>query len=84
MDKITVYTTDRCPYCVMVKRLLDGRGLAYEEINLARDPEGRSSLVDRTGRMSFPQVLVGDELIGGFEETRDADRTGRLAELLAA
>jgi glutaredoxin 3 len=84
MDKITVYTTDRCPYCVMVKRLLDKRSLAYEEINLARDPEGRSALVERTGRMSFPQVLVGDEIIGGFEETRDADRTGRLADLLAA
>lgn len=84
MEKITVYTTDMCPYCVMVKRLLDGRGLAYEEINLARDPEGRQALVERTGRMSFPQVIIGDELVGGFDETRAAEKSGRLAELLAA
>lgn len=85
MDKkITVYTTDMCPYCIRVKRLLDARGLPYEEINLARDPEGRTALVERTGRMSFPQVIIDDTVVGGYDETAHADRTGALQELLAA
>lgn len=82
--KITVYTTDMCPYCIRVKRLLDARGLPYEEINLARDPEGRTALVERTGRMSFPQVIIDDTVVGGYDETAHADRSGALAELLAA
>ncbi len=79
-----MYTTDMCPYCVRVKRLLDKRGLTYEEINLARDPEGRTALVERTGRMSFPQVIVGETVLGGYDETARADKTGELEQLLAA
>jgi glutaredoxin 3 len=79
-----VYTTDACPFCVRVKQLLDARGVQYEEINLARDADGRAQLSLRTGMMTFPQVLIDGELIGGFQETLAADRSGRLRELLEA
>jgi glutaredoxin 3 len=82
MAVVTVYTTDPCSFCLRAKQLLDARGIEYDEVNLAKDPVGRSELLERTGMMSFPQVLVGDELIGGFQETMAADRSGRLAELL--
>jgi glutaredoxin 3 len=81
--KITIYTTDPCSFCVRVKQLMAQRGLEYEEINLAKDPDGRAELLAKTGMMSFPQVIIGDELIGGFRETYEADRSGRLQELLA-
>lgn len=84
MASVTLFTTDRCPYCVQAKKLLDKRGIAYDEINLARDPDGRSDLVAKTGMMTFPQVLVDGELIGGYRETAAADKSGRLQELLAA
>jgi len=84
MSKITIYTTVPCGYCTRVKALLDQRGLGYEEINLARDADGRSKLLERTGMMTFPQVFVGDELVGGFTETVQAERSGWLSELLAA
>ncbi len=84
MSTITVYTTVPCGYCTRVKSLLDQRGLSYEEINLARDADGRSQLLERTGMMTFPQVFVGDELVGGFTETVAAQRSGRLSKLLAA
>ncbi len=82
MSDITVYTTSHCPYCTRVKRLLDSRGLSYEEIDLARDPETRTELAQRTGMMTFPQVLVGEHVLGGFEETRAAADSGHLDELL--
>lgn len=84
MASVTLYTTDYCPYCVQAKRLLDKRGVAYEEINLARDPDGRNELVTKTGMMTFPQVLVDGELLGGYTETAAADKSGRLQKLLAA
>ena len=45
---------------------------------------GRVELVQKTGMMSFPQVVVGDEVLGGFREVLEADENGRLEELLAA
>ena len=84
MAQITVYTTEPCSFCVRVKQLLATRDVEYEEVNLSKDPEGRAQLVERTGMLSFPQVVIGDEVIGGFRETFEADRSGRLRELLAA
>jgi glutaredoxin 3 len=84
MSKVTVYSTDPCPYCSRAKALLQARGVAYEEINLAKDPDGRIELAQRTGMMTFPQVIVDGKLIGGFNELRAADVSGRLQELLAA
>jgi len=58
--------------------------VAYEEINLARDPTGRVELAQRTGMMTFPQVIVDGQLLGGFTEVQAAAESGRLDELLAA
>ena len=81
---VVVYTTEPCSFCTRVKQLLDTRGVEYTEVNLARDAAGRMELVERTGMMSFPQVIIGGELIGGFQETLAADQSGRLRQLLAA
>ena len=79
-----MYTTDHCSLCVSAKALLERRGIGYEEVNLARDPDGRAQLQRITGMFSFPQILIGDESIGGFRELLAADREGRLPQLLAA
>jgi glutaredoxin 3 len=84
MSQVTVYTTDPCSFCARAKGLLKARGVEFEEINLSKDPAGRMELVKRTGMMSFPQVIVDDELLGGFTEVQAAADSGRLDELLAA
>jgi glutaredoxin 3 len=84
MTNITVYSTEPCSFCARVKGLLQSRGLEFTEINLAKDPAGRMELVAKTGMMSFPQVLIGDRLVGGFAELQAAAADGRLEELLAA
>ena len=84
MNKVTVYTTEPCPFCSQAKALLGKRGLSYDEINLAKDADGRAELEKRTGMMTFPQVIIDDQLIGGFNELLAADRSGRLAELIAS
>ena len=79
-----MYSTDPCSFCSQAKALLAARDVEYEEINLSRDPEGRSRLAAETGMMSFPQVVIDGELVGGFRELLAADRSGKLKELLAA
>ena len=83
MRQVTVYSTEPCSVCTRVKGLLATHGGQFAEVNLSKDPAGRMQLVDRTGMMSFPQVLVGDRLIGGFAELQAAAEDGRLDELLA-
>jgi glutaredoxin 3 len=82
-SQITVYTTEPCSFCARVKGLLRARGFEFTEINLVKDPAGRVELASRTGMMTFPQVLVGDELLGGFSETLSALESGRLDEPLS-
>jgi glutaredoxin 3 len=84
MNRVTIYTTEPCGYCRTAKALLEKRGIAYEEINLARDPEGRAELVRLTGMMTFPQVMIDGSSIGGYQELAAADRSGRLADLAQA
>ena len=84
MAKIIVYATDPCSFCTRTKELLARRGIAFEEINLSKDPAGRAKLVDETGMLSFPQVVVDGEVLGGFQEVVRADAAGRLRELADA
>ena len=84
MVPVTLYTTESCPFCTSAKALLAKRGIAYEEINLARDPDGRAQLQERTGMYTFPQIIIGEHTVGGFTELFAADRAGRLSDLLAA
>ena len=84
MSQVTVYTTEPCGYCRVAKALLNKRGVQFEEINLAKDPEGRAELVRMTGMMTFPQVVIDGESIGGYQELVAADRDGRLRDFSEA
>ena len=82
--QVTLYTTEPCAHCRNAKALLDLRGVAYDEVNLAKDPDGRAELVKRTGLMTFPQIVIDGETIGGLRELVEFDRHGGLRALKAA
>jgi glutaredoxin 3 len=82
MSNVTVYTTEPCSYCARAKGLLKARGVEFAEVDLSRDPAGRVELAQQTGMMTFPQVVIDGELVGGFIEVRAAAESGRLDELL--
>ena len=84
MSRVTIYTTEPCGFCRVAKSLLAKRNVAFTEVNLAKDPSGRAELVRITGMMTFPQVVIDDEPVGGYQELVQADRSGRLAELAEA
>jgi len=83
MAEIIVYSTDPCSFCTRAKELLTQRGIAFEEVNLAKDPVGRAKLAGETGMMSFPQIVIDGSVLGGFRELLTADQSGRLEELAA-
>ena len=83
MARVEIYTTPSCPFCVRAKRLLQARGIAYDEIDVAGDPDLRADLIQRTGRRTVPQIFIDGEPIGGFEELAALDASTRLANLVA-
>lgn len=81
---VDVYSTAICPYCVAAKNLLAQRGIGYREIRVDLDDEHYRQMLARSGgRRSVPQIFVGEVHVGGFDDLAAADRSGRLAELLA-
>jgi glutaredoxin 3 len=84
MNRVTIYTTEPCGFCRVAKSLLDKRSIAYNEVNLAKDALGRTELVRMTGMMTFPQVVIDDQVVGGYQELVQADKAGRLADLAEA
>jgi glutaredoxin 3 len=79
--EITVYTTDPCARCIRAKDLLKLRRLEFVEVNLAKDPVGRRRLAEFTGCMTFPQIVIDGEPIGGLAELQAADEGGLLEKL---
>jgi len=81
VPRVTIYTTEPCGFCRVAKSLLQKRDISYTEISLAKDPVGRTELVQMTGMMTFPQVVIDDTPVGGYQELVQLDRAGGLAEL---
>jgi glutaredoxin 3 len=80
-----MYTTAICPYCVAAKNLLKQKGLDYSEIRVDTDPVRREEMLARTGgRRTVPQIFVNGILVGGFDDLVAADRSGKLAEIVAS
>ena len=84
MQTIRMYTTRWCGYGGRAQARLRSRGLAFEEIVLDDDPAFRETLHELTGGWTVPQIAIGDEVIGGYTELWQLDRSGRLGEKLAA
>lgn len=77
MKPVTIYTRSLCIYCLRAKVLLWSRGIAYEERD-ASDDATREALLARTGRRTVPQIFVGEESNGGFDDLRALDLSGEL------
>lgn len=78
---ITIYTTPSCPYCLAAKELLKRKGIDFREIDVSDDAEF-DVLFRRTGWKTVPQIFIGEEMIGGFQELVRLDSEGKLDSLL--
>ncbi len=83
MPKIIMYTKNVCPYCSMAQRLLASKGVEWEEINIQSGPGLRDEMIERSGRMTVPQIFIDKTHVGGFDDLDALDRAGGLDPLLA-
>jgi len=82
--RVLIYSGPMCPFCTRAKRLLDERGVSFEEVDVTVDPEQRDAMIEATGRQTIPQILIDGTPIGGFTELAELDRNGELAALVEA
>lgn len=83
MSNITVYSKQVCPYCVRAKALLKRKGADFNEIMIV-DEETRDEMMKKSGgRMTVPQIFIGDYHVGGYDDLEKLNRQGKLDELLS-
>jgi len=79
---IVVYSTGWCPYCVRARALLERKGLPFREIKVDEDPAEREAMLARSGgRRTVPQIFIGEQHVGGFDELYAFDKSGQLDAL---
>lgn len=77
-NKVLIYTTQYCPYCVAAKKLLKSKKVEFEEIDVTDDDRMREKLVQMTGgRVTVPQIFVDGRSIGGYDDLVELYRSGQ-------
>jgi len=85
MAKIEIYTKMGCPYCARAKKLLDSKGVSYEETDITMGGPKRVEMLERApGHSTVPSIFIDGKHIGGSDELAALDTKGGLDELLAA
>lgn len=85
MNKVLMYTTQVCPYCIRAKALLKQRGVSdIQEVRVDLDPAAKGHMMAITGRRTVPQIFIGDTHVGGCDDLVALDQRGGLLPLLNA
>ncbi len=82
MAKVTIYSTDVCPFCAKAKSFLAEKGISYEEIEVLPGSDAWREIKERTGSGSLPQILIGDEPVGGYSDLVHLEASGELSQKL--
>ncbi len=83
LARIEIYSSMLCGYSYRARKLLDSKGVDYEEIDVMLRPGRRAEMVERSGgRTSVPQIFVDDRHLGDCEELYELEAAGRLGPIL--
>ena len=82
MADVVIYTKPFCPYCGKAEALLSRKGVKYEEIVASVDPEKKAEMVQRSGRMTYPQIFIDGKHVGGCDDLHALESKGELDRLL--
>ncbi len=70
MTRVTVYSTQNCPYCRMAKAFLEKHNVPYESLDVGNDTEAAQKMIELSGQRGVPVIMVDDEVIVGFDSER--------------
>ncbi|MCX6756095.1 MAG: glutaredoxin family protein [Candidatus Nomurabacteria bacterium] len=73
MSKVTVYSTPTCHFCHMAKDYFKENNVAFEDFDVSMDLGKRKEMVDKTGQMGVPVIIIDNNVIVGFNKPKIAD-----------
>lgn len=76
MKNVSIYTTPSCTYCKMAKEFFKEKGIQYQEFDVASDPVKRAEMIDFTGQLAVPVILIDDSAVVGFNRPKVAELLG--------
>ena len=83
MKNVEIYTSPLCGFCHAAKRLLTKKGVPFSEVDVWAEPDRKPEMIQRAnGRMTVPQIFVGETHVGGCDDLFDLERAGKLDSLL--
>jgi len=75
--KVTVYSTQTCPYCRMAKEYLASKGVPYEDVDVSKDHARAQEMIDKSGQMGVPVLDINGTIIVGFDKEAIDKSLGR-------
>lgn len=76
MKTVTVYSTPTCHFCHMAKEFFTANNVQYTDYNVAADMEKRNEMIEKSGQMGVPVIMIGDDIVVGFDEDAIREKLG--------
>lgn len=70
MKTVTIYSTPTCHFCHLAKEFFDEHKIAYTDYNVLTDLEKRKEMMEKSGQMGVPVIVIGDEVMIGFDQSK--------------
>ena len=66
--KVVIYSTPTCPFCKRAKNYFSQKGIPYTDINVAADREKTKEMIQKSGQMGVPVIVIDGEVVVGFNQ----------------
>ncbi len=70
MKKVVVYSTPTCHFCNLAKEYFKQKNVAFESFDVSTDREKQMEILEKTGQMGVPVILIGDDVVVGFDKPK--------------
>ncbi len=68
--KVVIYSTPTCPYCKKAKEYFSQKGISYVDYDVAGDRDKAREMIQKSGQMGVPVIMIGDEIVVGFNQSK--------------
>lgn len=76
MQNVTIYSTPSCHFCHVAKDFFKEKNVAYTEYDVASNLEKRKEMMEKSGQMGVPVIIIGSDIVVGFDKSKISQLLG--------